>query len=257
MTEIITSTRNTQVKLVVDLQKRARVRREKRLIVLEGERLIRDAWQQQEKPTVVYYTHEVDFTLIAELSTSPIAIQQVTPEVIQHMSDTVHSPGMLAIFEMPMPTIPKEPKRIVILDAIREPGNMGTILRTAAAANVELIILAACVDPYNPKVLRAGMGAHFRIPIVEAGWMEIKQFCADHTTYLTTGKAEQVYTSVDWTQDWAIIIGNEAHGGGDEASQLADQQIFIPMEGGSESLNAAVATGVILFEAQRQRLTSS
>ena len=131
---------------------------------------------------------------------------------------------------------------------------MGTILRTARAADVELVILAPkCVDVYNPKVIRAGMGAHFRLPIVEASWNEIMGFCEDIPVYITSGEAETPYTDVDWTQKWGLIIGNEATGVGQDAQKLAQQSITIPMANDTESLNAGVATAIILFEAQRQR----
>jgi TrmH family RNA methyltransferase len=132
---------------------------------------------------------------------------------------------------------------------------MGTILRTAAASGVQVVLLApGCVDPYNPKVLRAGMGAHFRVALIEANWHEIKVYCNDTRIYIAAGDAATSYSAVDWTQPWSLLIGNEAHGAGSNSATLQGERISIPMERATESINAAVATSVIVFEAQRQRL---
>ena len=129
---------------------------------------------------------------------------------------------------------------------------MGAILRTAAAAGVDVVILSpGCTDPYNPKVLRSGMGAHFRIPIVEASWEEIEAYCETHAIYAAAGGGTTDYTAVDWTQPWGLIIGSEAHGVGQQATELADALIYIPMANETESLNASIAAAVILFEAKR------
>ncbi|HLU08834.1 MAG TPA: RNA methyltransferase, partial [Oceanobacillus sp.] len=141
-----------------------------------------------------------------------------------------------------------------ILDNLRDPGNMGTILRTAAAAGVEVVLLSpGSVDAYNPKVLRGGMGAHFRIPVLEASWTRIAVYCRDLTVYLADMQGDVTYDAADWQQAWALIIGSEAHGESEEASALARQRVYIPMVSETESLNAAVAAGIILFEAARQR----
>jgi TrmH family RNA methyltransferase len=129
------------------------------------------------------------------------------------------------------------------------------MLRSAAAAGVDVVALSSdCVDPYNPKALRAAMGAHFALPILELQWFEIAELTADMQTLLADGKAKRHYTDVDFTERTALIIGSEAHGAA--ARKLPQvQPISIPMFNATESLNAAAAASVILFEAQRQRLT--
>jgi len=256
MVEIITSLQNGRVKLAHQLQNRARARRKERKIVLEGTRLIQDATEQNFRPLFVLYDPaSVDYALIAQLQNFKITPLQVSDEIMQHISDTEHPQGIVGVYSLPQPGLPQPPQRVLILDAIREPGNLGTILRTAAAAGVEIVLLAPnCVDPYNPKVLRAGMGAHFRVPIVEVQWSEVRAYCEDLALYIASGAADTSYTEIDWTHTWGLIIGNEAHGISDKAASLDATQIAIPMAANSESLNAAVATGVILFEAQRQRL---
>lgn len=252
--EIITSLQNQRVKLAYNLQNRAKSRRKERKVALEGVRLIGDALSSGNIPEFALYTPEAaDYELIARLQDSDADILAVSDEVMKHVSDTQQPSGIVAVFPLPRPKLPKNPQRILILDAIREPGNLGTMLRTAAAAAVEVVILAPdSVDPYNPKVLRAGMGAHFRIPVIEANWNEIQQYCEEVSVYLAAGDGDTAYTNVDWTQSWGLIIGNEAHGASGYADRLAAQRIVIPMAAETESLNAGVAAGVILFEAQRQ-----
>lgn len=257
MVEIITSTQNQHVKLANQLQSKARVRRKEGKIVLEGTRLIGDALEQSIIPEfVLYEPGQVDYDLLSRLQNTKTTLYEVTDNIIQHVSDTRSPQGIVAVFRLPKPELPDNPVRVLILDAIREPGNMGTILRTAGAAGVEVVILApGCVDPYNPKVLRSGMGAHFRVPVVEADWANIRGYCEDLNRYLATGEAEQSYTDVDWTKSWALVIGNEAHGVNDNIGNFGEG-VSIPMAN-AESLNAAVATGILLFEAQRQRMQKS
>lgn len=256
MTEVITSLQNQRVKLAHTLQQKARARRAERKIVLEGTRLIRDATEQGFRPQFVFYDpNHVDYELIAQLQEINTTLLPASEEVMRHISDTENPQGIAAVYGIPQPPLPDKPTRVLLLDAIREPGNMGTILRTAGAAGVEVVLLApGCVDPYNPKVLRAGMGAHFRVALVEATWHEIKVYCEETSIYVAAGDGSTSYIDVDWNQPWTLLIGNEAHGAGSGSSMLPQQRISIPMEGATESLNAAIATGVILFEAQRQRL---
>lgn len=256
MTEVITSLQNPRVKATRTLQEKARARRAERKLVLEGTRLIQDATDQGFRPHYVFYEAKlVDYGLIARLQELNVTLLPASPEVMQHLSDTETPQGIIAVYSIPQPPLPQQATRVLILDAIREPGNMGTILRTAAASGVQVVLLApGCVDPYNPKVLRAGMGAHFRVAIIEASWHEIKVYCNDTRIFVAAGDGAVRYNEVDWTQPWALLIGNEAHGAGSGSATLPAEHIAIPMERTTESINAAVATGVIVFEAQRQRL---
>lgn len=254
MTTPITSKDNPRVKLAHGLQQSPRMRRSERKLVVEGVRLLRDVLSRKGKPEYVLYDlKQVDYDLLAQLQEREVNAYPVSEDILKYISDTQQPQGMLAVLPVPRLPIPKTPRAVLILDAIREPGNMGTILRTTAASGADLVILSPdCVDVYNPKVLRAGMGAHWRIPLVEAEWQEIAGFTEHMNVYLATGSAEQVYTSVDFQQAWALVIGNEAHGA-QNAKRLNPKPIRIPMAADSESLNAAAATAVILFEAARQR----
>jgi RNA methyltransferase, TrmH family len=253
---MINSPQNDKVKLAYALQNQAKVRRRERKIALEGVRLVRDAVERGRKPDFALYDPaQVDYELVALLQSKigQEKLLSVSTEVLKHVSTTEQPQGIVAVFPMPLPELPRRPRRVLILDAIRDPGNMGTILRTAAAAGVQIIILSPeCVDPYNPKVLRGGMGAHFRVPIAEAAWHEIAGFCEGLPVYLAASEGAARYDAVDWSA-WALIIGGEANGASEQARALATSSIAIPMAAETESINAAVAAGVLLFEAARQR----
>jgi len=255
MDEQITSLQNERVKLARNLVNRARSRRTERKIVLEGTRLVRDAFTNDERPLYVFYDpNNANRKLIERLQAGRVELLQTTPEVLGHITDTKNPQGIIGVFKLPRPPLPQEPKRVLILDTLREPGNMGTMLRTAAASGVEVVVLSpGCVDPYNPKVLRSGMGAHFRVPVVEAEWSEIVGYCRSLQVYIAAGDGTTRYDHVDWSAAWALVIGSEAHGASEEVARLQAQHINIPMAARTESLNAGVAAGVILFEAARRR----
>lgn len=253
--EVITSLQNDKVKLVKGLQTRPRTRRKEHKIVLEGIRLVRDAVEQGQRPHFVFYEDNAqDYDLIALMQEKQFTLIPVNAEVMTHVSDTQQPAGILGVFPMPTPPLPRTPTRVLILDRVSDPGNMGTLLRTAAAAGVDVVVLSpGCADPYNPKTLRGGMGAHFRIPVVGAEWPEIVGYCESVNVYVAAGDGDTPYYAPDWTSPSALIIGSEAHGVGTEADALATKRIYIPMAAQTESLNAAMAAGVILFEAARQR----
>ena len=253
--DIITSTQNKRVKYVKSLQAKARLRRGDMRLILEGGRLIGDALMRGGRPDFVLYAPKaVDYDLLARLQAQKCALLPASEDILQYVSDTQQTPGILAVFYIPKPPLPRQARRALILDGIGEPGNMGTILRTAAAAGVDIAVLSpGCVDPYNSKALRAGMGAHFRLPVVEAAWNEIRGFCGALTVYACRADADTPYTDVDWSGDWALIVGSEAHGISQPAQHMTERSIAIPMSGAAESLNAAAAAAIVLFEARRQR----
>lgn len=258
-TEIITSLQNERVKLTHSLQNRPRARRKEKKIALEGARLIGDVLARGARPDFVLYSlQDADYPLVAEMQERRVRLYPVSNEVLAHVSDTQQPQGMVAVFPLPFPDLPPQPRSVVIMDDVRDPGNMGTILRTAGASGVEVAVLSPdCVDPYNPKVLRAGMGAHWRVPILEMQWFEIAAYVEGMDIYVAEGEATTHYTAVDFRRRWALMIGNEAHGVLNTGKVGQTTGISIPMSGQTESLNVAVATGVILFEAQRQQLSQS
>ena len=160
--------------------------------------------------------------------------------------------GVLAV--APFVQLPSRPGLCLIVDGLRDPGNLGTILRSAEAAGVGEVLLApGSVDAYNPKVVRGAMGAHFRLPVAGLDWPAIGEKVAGRPVWLADAQGETPYDAVDWTEPATLIVGGEAAGAGREAAELATGNISIPMAGGTESLNAAMAATAILFEAARQR----
>jgi RNA methyltransferase, TrmH family len=251
---MITSTQNEKIKRVHALQNQTKARRKEQRIVLEGVRLVRDAVESGHRPEFVLNTPDAPPELLQLISRRNADLLLVSEDVMRHVSDTENPQSVLGVFPTPEPAMPDTPTAILILDAIRDPGNLGGILRTAAAAGVQAVILSPdCADPYNPKALRGGMGAHFRIPVIDnATWEEIREYCRDLSVYLADYPGDIPYNEADWSSPWALIIGSEAHGASPDAEQLATQRLFIPMAADTESLNAGVAAGVILFEAWRR-----
>lgn len=248
---MITSLQNDRVKLAYGLLTGSKSRRKAGKIALEGARLIRDAVEAGYIPDFILYDPAAADP--APLGLDADLLLDASPEIIRHVSGTESPQGMVGVFPFPTPSLPSAPSRILILDAISDPGNLGTILRTAAAAGVDVVLLApGCVDPYNDKALRGGMGAHFRIPVINQSWDKIAATCAGSPVYLADMQGDQPYDVADWSDRWALVIGSEAHGASEQAKALAHSRVYIPMAAATESINAASAAAAILFEAARQ-----
>jgi len=177
----------------------------------------------------------------------------VSEEVMRAISDTQTPQGLLAV----VPISEKPPKEglLLIVDRLRDPGNLGTILRSAWAAGVgQLVTTKGTVDIYSPKVVRGAMGAHFHLSLApDKRWEEIEPLLEGRQILLAEARGEVAYHEVDWSKPSALIIGGEAEGASEEAKRLAHKRVYIPMPGGAESLNAAVAASIIIFEAVRYR----
>ncbi len=260
MTEI-TSPKNERVKLIRELQSQARARRELGLIVVEGVRLVEDALDCGLRPEFVLYREdEVGpqrparglFERLQALGTPCLSASEA---VIKQASDVETPPGVLAVLPQPALPVPDAPSLVLALDGMNNPGNLGSALRAAAAAGVDVVVLPPdTVDPFNPKALRGGMGAHFRLPIQRLDWAAIAARYGGLAAYVAAASSPRPYFDVDWTLPSLLIIGGEAHGAGEAARRHAAGSVAIPMASRTESLNATVAAAVILFEARRQRL---
>ncbi|PIE82218.1 MAG: rRNA methyltransferase [Chloroflexi bacterium] len=253
---MITSIQNPKVKFVRRLQAEKRFRHREAAFVVEGTRWLHELIKQAHLMQLVFVTEawqkQADNQDILQQVQAPV--QVVTGEVMRTMSDTETPPGVLAIGHIAPLSLPQTPTFLLILDGVNTPGNLGTMLRAAAAAGTDGVLLApGCVDAYNPKVLRGSMGAHVRLPVHELAWEEIKNITQGMSVWVTAVSEARDYTHLDWTGASAVIIGNEARGVGTEARQIANGRLTIPMHHNTESLNAATAAAVILFEAARQR----
>jgi TrmH family RNA methyltransferase len=256
---VITSTANDKVKLARALHRRRYRYRERRFLV-EGVRLLEEVTRAGLGPAFVLYSADLfrdarGRALLDALRLLTDAVLEVDASVLQHAADTVTPQGVLAVVPFPELEPVSVPGLAVVVDGLQDPGNLGTLLRTAEAAGVGHVLLApGTVDPYNPKVVRGAAGAHFRLPITVADdWEQVGARVHGRAIWLADPGAELAYYDADWTRPSALIIGSEAHGAGPEAKRIATGRLVIPMVGEAESLNAAVSAAVILFEARRQR----
>ncbi|MGD2103518.1 MAG: RNA methyltransferase [Anaerolineae bacterium] len=256
---MITSSSNDRVKYVRKLQTQKSLRHDDRCFVLEGVRLVEEVVRAGEIPTLVFYTEALandgrGKALLLTLRGLGAPCTLVSESVMQDCSDTVTPQGILAVLPFPNLAPPQPPSFILIADRLQDPGNLGTLLRTALAAGVEQVLLApGTVDFSNPKVVRSAMGAPLWLPILDADWAAIAEVVADCAVWLAAAEGSRRYTDVDWTVPTALILGSEAHGAGEEARSLAHGRVSIPMKPVVESLNAAIAAAVMMFEAARQR----
>jgi RNA methyltransferase, TrmH family len=253
---MISSLSNQKVKYIRRLQVDRRFRQKEESFVVEGTRWLIELLAHPQALQQVFYREDwASSADNARILAQVGAVRQcVSDDVMAAMSATETPPGILAVVVIKPQPIASHPTLMIILDAITDPGNLGTILRSAVAAGVDGALLGpGCVDIYNPKVVRGAMGAHLRLPAHHLDFRQIAALVAGFPVYLATGDGEVVYTDVDWVSPSVLVVGNEAHGGGEQARALATSSIAIPMQSGAESLNAAVAASVILFEAVRQR----
>ncbi len=254
---MITSTANAKVKHVRRLQVEKRYRWREGQFVVEGTRWLSELAIPHSPAAFAFVTEEWLASAPNGRILQQVACpyQMVHPDVMLAMSDTETPPGVLAVVAMRPRPLPERPTCILVLDAITNPGNLGTILRTAGAACVDGVLLGpGCVDPYNPKVVRGSMGALLRLPVhVMTSWEALATAVAGMAIWVGTVDGAARYTAVDWQQPSALIVGSEAHGASAQALALATGTVNIPMCNALESLNAAMAAGVILFEAARQR----
>ena len=257
---MITSSSNSRVKEARKLQNR-RQRQVTGRLLLEGVRLVGDALQSGILPELVFFAPDVlsansqGARLLAQLQNVGIECLACTEAVFATLAETVTPQGLAAIMPIPQLSAPTQPTFTLILDQVRDPGNAGTLLRSAEAAGVELVLCGPeTVDPFNDKVVRAGMGAHFRLPLRTCpDWPSVQSWLIpEQKLYVAQADAAILYDQVDWRQPAALIVGGEAMGAS-VAARAAAQPIAIPMQGKVESLNAALAGAIILFEAARQR----
>ncbi len=182
-------------------------------------------------------------------------VEEVSASVLQGAGETESAQGILAVLSLHELPLPARLDFILILDQIRDPGNLGTLLRSAAAAAVQAVLLPPeTTDAFAPKVVRAGMGAHFRLPIQATTWEQIDATCRSAGLEMLLADVDgHAYWETDLRRPLALIIGGEAEGPSAEARKLANAHITIPMRRNTESLNAAVAGSVLMFEVARQR----
>ncbi len=262
---MITSKSNPKIKWVRDLQAHSRARREAGAFVIEGVRLAEEALASGWRALWVIYTTDLSprgREVVDGFRGQDIPVEEVSQDVMKAVVDTESPQGILAVIGLPEHVPPQSPDFILVCDSIRDPGNLGTILRTASAAGVQAVLLSpGCADAFSPKVIRSGMGAHFRLPVFSMDWQEIGHTLdlwkkeAGLRLFLADSEGGNPYYQPDFRLPLGLVVGGEAEGAGEEAYRLGVERVHIPMPGTAESLNAAVATAVILFDVVRQRMT--
>lgn len=260
---MIISNSNPRVKQVVQWKNKARERLEAGIFLTEGLKMFGEAPEEQIRE--VYLSEDIlnrqELPPVLQEKLDRTGWETVRGEVFQKMSDTQNPQGILCVMERPAYTLEEmlsgDAPLLALLENLQDPGNLGTIVRTAEGAGVTgLILSSGTVDVYNPKTIRATMGSVFRVPFVYvqdlAGTVELlreKQV----RVYAAHLAGTKYYDGFSYQQGSAFLIGNEGNGLSRELADKADVYLKIPMEGRVESLNAAVTASILLYEAHRQR----
>lgn len=259
---MISSTANSRVKNIVLLQKKGKERKNQGLFVIEGRKLFEEVLRDAPEAIHEVYVTEAYLEQSAHKELlEMLSYETVTDSVMKVMAETMEPQGILATVRIPQydkKSLWEQKDAVwIALEDVRDPGNLGTILRTAEAAGVTGVLLSdSSVDMYNPKVVRSTMGAIFRVPHFYLsdflGELDLMKQ-AGATLYAAHLKGTQYYDEPDYNGCSVILIGNEANGLSDAAAEKANCLVKIPMEGKAESLNAAVATSLFVYEAYRKR----
>lgn len=257
MTEMPISSRdNPLFKRLKKLSESARARRDAQMTLLDGEHLLAAYLDAGGQPHTLVCAPSFDVGRFRALAgRCPHAKTIVLPDALFAELTPVATPtGVLSEAAWLMPPPIKATPLVLVLEAIQDPGNLGSMLRTGAAAGATLAVLSkGCHDPWSPKALRGGQGAQFVLPL-ECG-ADIPAWCArfeGQSLALALGENRSVFTR-DLTGPLAIIVGNEGGGLSDEVRAAATATVQIPMPGKMESLNASAALAIAMFEAVRQR----
>lgn len=239
---------------------RAKERREAGMFVVEGVRLVEEAVKGGWRLETILFDESLSErgkSQVSSLKSKGVEVEEISTDLMKSLSETETPQGILAILQFYELPIPNNSNFVLIPDQIRDPGNLGTLLRSAAATGVQAVLLPPeTTDAFAPKVLRAGMGAHFRVPIRVMEWEEIEQMSKSaNLQMLLADMNGSSCWETDLRQPLALIVGGEAEGASQQARKLTTQKISIPMVGNIESLNAGVAGSVLMFEVVRQRKT--
>ena len=250
---MITSSGNSQIKRVMQLNARGKLRREEGVFVAEGIKLFRETPPELREKTFVSETCAEEHQKLLE----GIPCERVEDHLFARMCDTKTPQGILSVVRMPSYTWEEvtggETPLLLVLEDLQDPGNVGTILRTAEGAGVTGVLLSrGCADLFQPKTIRSTMGSIYRMPFYRADNLPeaVERLKAQGVrTYAAHLDGQHSYLQADYRKASAFLIGNEGNGLSRELSEAADELIRIPMEGRVESLNAAVAAAVLMYGA--------
>ncbi len=256
---MITSTGNAQVKELLQLQKKSKVRNERNIFLVEGIKMFLEA--PRNRIEKVFISETLFNRKKQELNLDGLKVEILSDKVFSHVSDTKTPQGILCVMRQKKTKLEEifaqKPEHLMILDNLQDPGNLGTIVRTAEGAGVSGIILSKdCVDIYNPKTIRSTMGSIYRMPFLyvedlENTIEEVKK--QNIKVYAAHLQGKNNYDEENYKTGCAFLIGNEGNGLRDEIAKKADIWVKIKMHGEVESLNAAIASSILMFEVCRQR----
>lgn len=260
---MITGSANRKVKQVVQWQTKAKERRSAGVFLTEGFRMFEEA--PEEAIREVYVSQEalgrVDSQPILREKLDRVGFETVSDELFAKMSDTRTPQGILCVMKQPHYDLEKlldvPAPLLVVLENLQDPGNLGTIVRTGEGAGVTGVIMSCrTVDIFNPKVIRATMGSVFRVPFLYVDSLKdaiLRMQERGIHTYAAHLAGKKYYDGFSFREGTAFLIGNEGNGLSRETAELAGEYLKIPMEGKVESLNAAIAASLLMYEAHRQR----
>lgn len=245
MTERITARKNPLLQQVRRLLTSRREREESRLFVADGTKLLQEAIRWWPGLHTVILSDGIDIPL-------PVGVRcvQVPEDVMESISPMKTPQGALFLCRYPEKTEFMPKAGMLLLDGVQDPGNLGTILRTADALDIPVVLLEGCADPYSHKVVRASMGAVFRVPVVQATWDEVRKACAEQN--IPIGVTALSDRAIDIRKAslgaMAVVIGSEGQGVRKEILEQAQQELIIPMNSHCESLNASVAASIVMWQ---------
>lgn len=225
--------------------------------IAEGVRLLEDGLRS-DVPLKFVLAKQAPSTrsasLFKELVNKGVEVHLLDDQLFDSLSATEHSQGILGVFELKSFALPERPDFFIVPDQLRDPGNLGTILRSAEAAGAQAVLLPpGNTDAFAPKVVRSGMGAHFRLPIHHFPWDVIEHLLHGLAVLHADMQGDQICWQANFRQPLALLIGGEAEGISPEGARLATSSVRIPMAGETESLNAAISASLLMFEVFRQR----
>lgn len=262
MNKEITSLQNPYIKELFQLKEKSRDRKKSGLFLIEGEREISLAIKgNYEIDTILYLPELFSDLRLNNLTAKPKTTIQITKDVYHKLAHRDTTEGILAVariksHELKNITLRSKNPLILVTEAPEKPGNIGALLRTADAANVDAVIIAnPKTDLYNPNIIRSSVGCLFTNQIATGTTSEIISFLKENNIkiYCAALQASVDYHSQDFTKPTAIVVGTEATGLSKEWVDNATQNIIIPMQGEIDSMNVSVAAGILIFEAKRQR----
>lgn len=262
MNKQIFSTQNPYIKQLVQLKDKSRERRKTGLFLIEGEREISLAIKGNYNIETILFVPELyNESQLNNLITPQITLIEISKEVYQKLAYRDTTEGIIAVtksksHELSSLQFHTKTPLVLVAEAPEKPGNIGALLRTADAANVDAVIIAnPKTDLYNPNIIRSSVGCLFTNHIATGSTSEIISFLKDNNIaiYCAALQASVEYHKQDFTKASALVVGTEATGLSNDWLEQSHQNIIIPMKGEIDSMNVSVAAGILIFEAKRQR----